>query len=192
MRDLLGDGLSRSGQRAGAGQKEPRRVAPSPGEATSGSNPPHFSNPSAATALPRVSVKARARGPGDTGQLFEPGAQRHKDGPWAKTPGGGPEAGGIPNSPGGQSTWLERHIGALNCLELDSFEILALASMRSLRSKYDLAISGIAEATGLSKRTVARCYDGKRVFGRTRTLVEQAARIGGFGEPPGSRRIVRE
>lgn len=159
--------VSKSGQRAGAGQEEPRRVAPSQGSASSGLNPPHFSsflpglNPPIPQSLPlSVAKLATVKSPRES-----PRAKRNV-------------------------TWLDRHIGALNCLGLSSFN--SQPTMGALRAKYRLAIAGIAEATGSSKRTVARCYDGKPVRRSTLLRCAQAARIGGFGEPPGAPRYVRE
>jgi hypothetical protein len=65
------------------------------------------------------------------------------------------------------------------------------ASKKSARESPS-ANAQLASRTGLTMRTVARCYDGKPVRPSTLLRCAQAARIQNLGEPPGAPRFVRE
>lgn len=83
--------------------------------------------------------------------------------------------------------WLPRHMGPLNLLGIGG----PAQNLTALRHRYFAAVKGIAKLCRRSKRTVERCYAGRPVRSTTRELVTQAARILGYGEPPGSLRLSK-
>lgn len=90
--------------------------------------------------------------------------------------------------PDREKKWVDHHIAAMNHMGFVKFDW----NPTIRRIAFTFGVQCIASATGLTVRTVVRCYRGMPVRSSTLLRCAQAARIQGLGEPPGAPRLVRE